>query len=382
MKKTLVALAVAAVAATSANAAVVYNQDGSKVEVGGSLRLLMTQYKGERTDLKNKGSRVIFKGTQDLGDGFSALGNVELRFEDDGKDKFGKVQTKRLYAGFAKEGIGQLTFGRQLTNLDDSGLSDYTYNLGGVNQTQTDGDKVARFRSASFAGLELGLDYFFGDKDKANDGNKSGYGASLFYTLNIAENTTLKFNAGYSQVKLKADKVTIGKAEKVKVSGTDENGQSVQVTVLNDKKVPYKEHKQKAFIVGTELASGPFAIAVDYSQVKATNNVNVVAYHSDSDSTIRPELYNRIRTLEVGVKYAYSDKGKVYGEYIWGKGNTHNDSEICDLDQFILGVDYKLHENVVTYVEGGTAKIKKEHNGREYSSERDNKIGVGFRVYF
>ena len=34
MKKTLVALAVAAVAATSANAAVVYNQDGTKVEVG------------------------------------------------------------------------------------------------------------------------------------------------------------------------------------------------------------------------------------------------------------------------------------------------------------------------------------------------------------
>lgn len=43
MKKTLVALAVAAVAATSANAAVVYDQDGSKVEVGGSLRLLLTK---------------------------------------------------------------------------------------------------------------------------------------------------------------------------------------------------------------------------------------------------------------------------------------------------------------------------------------------------
>ena len=38
MKKTLVALAVAAVAATSANAAVVYNQDGTKVDVGGQVR--------------------------------------------------------------------------------------------------------------------------------------------------------------------------------------------------------------------------------------------------------------------------------------------------------------------------------------------------------
>lgn len=381
MKKTLVALAVAAVAATSANAAVVYNQDGTKVEVGGSLRLLMTQYKGERTDLKNKGSRVIFKGTQDLGDGFSALGNVEIRFEDDGDGKFGKVQTKRLYAGFAKDGIGQLTFGRQLSNLDDSGLSDYTYNLGGVNQTQTSGEKVARFRSASFAGLELGLDYFFGDKDKANDGNKSGYGASLFYTLALAENTTLKFNAGYSQLKFKKGSVTLGQ-EKVKVVGTDEDGDSTDVTVLKDIKVNFNEHKQRAFIVGTELASGPFAIAVDYSQVKATDNVNVVAYHSNSDSSIRPELYNRIRTLEVGLKYNYSDNGKVYGEYIWGKGNSANDDEICKLNEFILGVDYKLHKNVVTYLEGSTAKLKKEHKGEEYSSERDNKVGVGLRVFF
>ncbi|WP_436799176.1 hypothetical protein [Pasteurella multocida] len=42
MKKTIVALAVAAVAATSANAATVYNQDGTKVDVGGSVRLRFT----------------------------------------------------------------------------------------------------------------------------------------------------------------------------------------------------------------------------------------------------------------------------------------------------------------------------------------------------
>ncbi len=33
----------------------------------------------------------------------------------------------------------------------------------------TEGNKVAlRFRSAEFAGLELGLDYFFGENDKMN----------------------------------------------------------------------------------------------------------------------------------------------------------------------------------------------------------------------
>ncbi|EJS91330.1 hypothetical protein AAUPMC_04354, partial [Pasteurella multocida subsp. multocida str. Anand1_cattle] len=50
MKKTIVALAVAAVAATSANAATVYNQDGTKVDVNGSVRLILKKEKNERGD--------------------------------------------------------------------------------------------------------------------------------------------------------------------------------------------------------------------------------------------------------------------------------------------------------------------------------------------
>ena len=168
MKKTLVALAVAAVAATSANAAVVYNQDGTKVEVAGSFRVLLSKNTGERADLKNAGSRVIIKGTQDLGDGYSALANLEIRFDANDKKSFGDIEAKRVYAGFAKEGVGTLTFGKQPTNLDDVAVSDYTYDLGGIKQTKTDGDKVAKFRSADFAGFSFGLDYLFGEKIKMN----------------------------------------------------------------------------------------------------------------------------------------------------------------------------------------------------------------------
>ncbi|WP_424406013.1 porin [Pasteurella sp. PK-2025] len=147
MKKTIVALAVAAVAATSANAATVYNQDGSKVEVNGSVRVLLEKAKDKRTDLKDNGSRIVFKGKQDLGNGLSALAYSELRFsaKEDvldaqgkkvknfkgdtvKKDRFGNdVTLRRLYAGFAYEGVGTLTFGKQLTIGDKVGYSDYSY---------------------------------------------------------------------------------------------------------------------------------------------------------------------------------------------------------------------------------------------------------------
>ena len=48
MKKTLAALIVYCIAASAANAAVVYDNEGTKVELGGSLRLIM-----EKADKKN-----------------------------------------------------------------------------------------------------------------------------------------------------------------------------------------------------------------------------------------------------------------------------------------------------------------------------------------
>ena len=353
MKKTLVALAVAAVAATSANAAVVYDQDGSKVEVGGSLRLLLTKNSGERGDLKNKGSRVVIKGSQDLGNGLSALANVEVRFEgkknkDDPSDDFGDIETKRLFAGFKQDGVGQLTFGRQLTNADDLGLSDYTYNLGGVNQTTTSGRKVAKFTSAEWNGFKFGLDYIFDNDAKQDSAQNRGWGASVFYTADLGSDMTYNFSGGFTQ-----DKYETATVEK---------------------------HKENAFIVSSELVTGPFAISVDYSQRKSTNDANVIKYRAFSD-TVSVANFNKITEIGLGMKYSYLENASVYGEYIWGQGKlakvAADVADKANLRAWILGTDYKLHKNVVTYLEGGSFKYKYASN-----KNTDNYAGVGLRVYF
>ncbi|MEH8047249.1 porin [Gallibacterium anatis] len=350
MKKTLVALAVAAVAATSANAAVVYNQDGTKVEVAGSFRVLLSKNTGERADLKNAGSRVIIKGTQDLGDGYSALANLEIRFDANDKKSFGDIEAKRVYAGFAKEGVGTLTFGNQLTNLDDVAVSDYTYDLGGIKQTKTDGDKVAKFRSADFAGFSFGLDYLFGEKNKDEFNNGSGFGVSAFYTTpEFAADTKLNFEAGFSQVKV------------------DEY-----------KNAPIKEHKVNAFLVGAELVSGPFSLGVDYSQKKATDDFDGIGYKFDKELHAEAIPFNKLRALEVGAKYKYLDNASLYGEYINGKATSADGEKYTKLNAYILGTDYWFTKSVVTYLEAGTFKYKNQAS-EKYN---DNRVGVGFRVYF
>ncbi|ERF77279.1 porin [Gallibacterium anatis] len=362
MKKTLVALAVAAVAATSANAAVVYNQDGTKVDVGGQVRLLLTKDKNERADLKYGSSRIHAKVNQDLGDGYSALGHLEIGLKGDQDN----VTVRRVYAGFAKEGVGQLTFGRQLTNLDDVGVSDYTYDLGGVNTTVTEANKDIRFRSADFAGFQFGLDYYFGDnaKNKAYEyedengitqtsstyDNASGFGVSAFYTVDVANDTALNFEAGYTQTKFGNN-------------GTES---------------PVKPYKQKAFTVGAEVVSGKFALGVDYSQAKATNDKNsldIIAPHSSGTVVSLP--VNKLQQLEVGAKYDYLDNASVYGEYIYRQGKFVNVDEKVKVNEFILGTDYKFAKNVITYFEAGTAKAKFDDK-----SARDHKVRVGLRVLF
>ncbi|OBW91385.1 membrane protein [Gallibacterium genomosp. 3] len=353
MKKTLVAVAVAALAATSANAAVVYNQDGTKVEVGGQFRVLLSKNSGERADLKNPGSRVHIKATQDLGSGYSALAATELRFSSKDADgnsnqDFNDIEAKYVYAGFAQEQVGTLTFGSQATNLDDLGISDYTYDLGDVKQVHTSDKKAAKFRSAEWNGFSFGLDYFFGNAKKYDDKeqNGKGWGGALFYTAEIANDTTLTLNGGFSKVK------------------------------HFDKTATVSDYNENAFVVGTELASGPFALAVDYSENKASGAKDATLDEFGTGTvTINP---NKLRALEVGVKYNYLENAKVYGEYQYFKATPRSGDDKVTMNGFILGTDYWLTKQVVTYVEGGTFQYKDQANNKE----RDNKIGVGFRVYF
>ncbi len=353
MKKTIVALAVAAVAATSANAATVYNQDGTKVNVNGSVRLLLKKEKDMRGDLIDNGSRVSFKASHDLGEGLSVLGYAELRFSKDVKDKKGKVKkgkvnqpignevhAKRLYAGFAYEGLGTLTFGNQLTIGDDVGVSDYTYFNSGINGVLiTSGQKAINFKSAEFNGFTFGGAYVFsGDanKDALRDGR--GFVVAGLYNRQIGD-VGFAFEAGYSQ-----------KYVKQKV----EQPQSL----LSGQVERFKDKKEKAFLVGAELSYAGLALGVDYAQSKVTN------------------VGGKKRALEVGLNYDLNDKAKVYTDFIWKKespkGNVKRTRTVA------VGFGYKLHKQVETFVEGAWGR-KKDADGK---TTKDNVVGTGLRVHF
>ncbi|MCI7354259.1 MAG: porin [[Actinobacillus] rossii] len=354
MKKTLVALAVAAAAvAGSANAAVVYENDGAKVELSGSFRAFLGKVGDERGDLKNDDSRITLKGSQDLGNGLSAFLGYEIRFEDEtgpfkhstADSDFGSPTTRHLFAGIKHADVGALSFGRQATNADDV-LQDATYfRSGEYGPLTTRSDKSVKFRSAEWNGFSFGADYLFGHENTEVDssvGNgveyKNGYGLAAFYHYDIADNHGLEFAAGYTQ----------------------DNYDNRNLSNDNLK-------KHKAWLLHGSYTYGPYYLALNYGQDKDQ-------YRNDLNGTDEKGRYAMI-----DARYQFSEPSALFAQ--WERKDTRVDGKDVTAkikNRYQVGVDYKLHKNVITYAMYERENIK--HAEKE--TEKNNIYGVGLRVFF
>lgn len=331
MKKTLVALSVAAFAAASANAAVVYNQDGTKLEVSGSARVVLDKTTDQRVDLNNDGSRVKFAFSQDLGEGLSALGYVELR-----PDFNGGINTKRLYAGLAQADIGTLTFGKQVTAFDgfklaspaEKGLDVFGYKkIHDYVAVNTDGNKVVRFASKDFSGFSFATSYTFAQNADDSLDNTNEYQLQAKYEQDF-DGLGFKAHAIYGQ-------------NKFEYNEKDDQGK-VTKTV--------KGLVQKTWGLATKVEYAGFGLGVDYANTQV----------KDHDF--------KAKAFAVAATYQVSEPVDVYVSYTNAKLGEENIKGIS------LGSHYQVAKNVQTYVEYDTVKAK--------DGDRVNSVYTGLRVFF
>ena len=72
---------------------------------------------------------------------------------------------------------------------------------------------------------------------------------------------------------------------------------------------------------------------------------------------------------------------KVYGNYLYERVKGESDKE--KTHGFLLGADYKLHKQVVLFLEGKYVTTKKLYVANSYDGKvKDRAIGVGMRVFF
>ena len=352
MKKTLAALIVSAVAASAANAAVVYDNEGTKVELNGSLRLILEKADAKTYDaagnskktansaLRNAGSRFGITVKHNLDNDFYALGRLESRFDDtESRDQFGSLYAKRAYVGLGSKATGDITFGRQLTIADDlTQANDYEYGfIPKGKYIPTSGTGVVRYDYKGIEGLQLSANYNFGQKNnekgKALDpAIKNAFGFGALYT---AGDLDARFAYGHTSFETDAS---------------------------------YK-HRLDGFLASLGYKFGDFTLTGDFGY----------AHEKENDAKTN-KFY-----VSPGFAYQVTPASQVYGNYLYErvKGETTKDKT----HGFLLGADYKLHKQVVVFLEGKYVTTKNyaenANGGYAYDGKtKDRAIGVGMRVYF
>ena len=347
MKKTLAALIVTAFAASAANAAVVYDNEGTKVELNGSLRLIMEKAdkkvynaanqstKKANSALRNAGSRFGITVKHNLDNDFYALGRLEFRFDDtDSRDQFGRLYAKRAYVGLGSKATGDITFGRQLTIADDlTQANDYEYGfIPKKEYIPTAGTGVVRYDYKGIEGLQLSANYNFGqtNDEKGNPlkpGIKNAYAVGALYTVGDLDarlaygHTNFETNASYA-------------------------------------------HRLDGVLASLGYKFGDFTLTGDFGYG-----------HEKLDDAKVNKFY-----VSPGFAYQVVPASKVYGNYLYERAKGESDK--VKTHGFLLGADYKLHKQVVLFVEGKYVTTKEYVNDSYDGKTKDRAIGVGMRVFF
>ncbi|EKM31949.1 gram-negative porin family protein, partial [Vibrio harveyi] len=206
MKKTLIALSVSAAAmATGVNAAELYNQDGTSLEMGGRAEARLSMKDGDVAD--NSRIRLNFLGTQAINDNLYGVGFWEGEFttaEEGGVDGNSNLDTRYAYAGLGGA-FGEVTYGKNdgalgvITDFTD--IMAYAGNSAADKLAAADRSDNMLSYKGQFENLAVKASYRFADRvenaagTEYTDNGEDGYSLSAIYTLG---DTGLDLGAGYA----------------------------------------------------------------------------------------------------------------------------------------------------------------------------------------
>lgn len=304
MKKTLLALVLPSLFASTVGAAEVYNDNGQSVNVYGRA-YAGHDFSGEDKNA-NYGNdsyiRIGAKLKSDIFDSLSAFGRYELQWDLADGEKQEKTKTRLAYVGL-KSDVGAFSFGRQygavslVSDITDTAYTNaYGGNLGvGKDHDGTNRDSSLLKYSNKFGGLQLDASYRL-DDSQSDAESDTAYGLAVAYKLDFGLTLAAGFNAS---------------------SPTDDYDASI-------------------FLVGASYNTGPVTVAATFAQGSEFEGKNLdhTAYELTAEYKITKQLraqvlYNAqeiedtttsvtadsVDDLVFGVRYDFNKSFRTVAEY-------------------------------------------------------------------
>ncbi|HHE9476345.1 TPA: porin [Haemophilus influenzae 10810] len=374
MKKTLAALIVGAFAASAANAAVVYNNEGTNVELGGRLSIIAEQsnstikdQKQQHGALRNQSSRFHIKATHNFGDGFYAQGYLETRLvsaqSGTESDNFGHIITKYAYVTLGNNALGEVKLGRAKTIADGiTSAEDKEYGvLNNSKYIPTNGNTVG-YTFKGIDGLVLGANYLLAQERHKYTAAAAGGGARAVagevYPQKISNG--VQVGAKYDANNIIAG-IAYGRTnyrEDITITPADKLGKKQQVNGALS-------------TLGYRFSDLGLLVSLDSGYAKTKN---YKAKHEKS------------YFVSPGFQYELMEDTNVYGNFKYERNSVDQGEK--EREQAVLfGIDHKLHKQVLTYIEGAysrtrTTTVGSNTNASKVKTEKEKSVGVGLRVYF
>ncbi|HHE9488567.1 TPA: porin [Haemophilus influenzae 10810] len=361
MKKTLAALIVGAFAASAANAAVVYNNEGTNVELGGRLSIIAEQsnstikdQKQQHGALRNQSSRFHIKATHNFGDGFYAQGYLETRLvsaqSGTESDNFGHIITKYAYVTLGNKAFGEVKLGRAKT-ISDGITSAEDKEYGVLNNSKyipTNGNTVG-YTFKGIDGLVLGANYLLA-QERYKYGGGAGAVAGEVYPQKIS-------NGVQVGAKYDANNIIAGIAY----------GRTNYRESIHEKDLGKKQQVNGALsTLGYRFSDLGLLVSLDSGYAKTKNY---------------EDKHEKSYFVSPGFQYELMEDTNFYGNFKYERNSVDQGKK--EREQAVLfGIDHKLHKQVLTYIEGAYARTRTNDKSKAEKTEKEKSVGVGLRVYF
>ena len=329
-----------------------------------------------------QGSRIGFKGVEDLGGGLSAVFNLETGFNNDngalnGQDSAtsNNLFRRKSVVGLAG-GFGTVLLGRQ-TDFADT-ISAYTAvnDFGGViansgsglNRLQgTRTNNSINYTTNNLGGFTGNLMYGFGETaGKTSAGQSFGLGGKY-------DNGPLGLGINYYQSKQGPTPSDTSLIANAAALGTVNAGSSA-AKVLN---------------VVASYQFGPARVYGNYSRVKQDLNTAAVTGLSDANrlTTAALGLSNKADMYEIGTAYSLTPSLKLLGSVQYTRADFANVSNKGKLTQINIGTDYWLSKRTDLYAFVSNLRAKDMKNPGVFADTTGNDasqtaVTVGIRHKF
>lgn len=334
MNKTMIALAVSAAAlATGANAAELYNQDGTSLDMGGRAEARLSMQDGKASDESR--IRLNFLGKVDIQDGLYGVGFYEGEFttadrDANGEDQSGNdhIDNRYTYAGLGGT-FGEVTYGKNDGALGV--ITDFTdimaYHGNSAAYKVASADRVDNMLSykGQFQDLGVKASYRFSDRIENADGTISetdldGYSLSGVYAFGTSG---FKLGAGYAD----QNEGKNASSDEYMVAGSYELNElyfAATVVMGTD-----KDGSNKTDNTGYELAA---AYTLDQTVFSTTYN----KLEAETSGDKKDEADN----LAVDATYYFKPNFRGYASYNFNLLDKNVVGKVKSEDELALGLRY------------------------------------------